>query len=133
MELGRAIALVRGEMVDWGFTSMGESNGENEEKFGRPHQSRPVPNQLLSHHAQQHCAPNSLSNAQLSTIPCMSFNIRTGHSTGIPSVRNLAYYCRLLELAGDPVCESHQQLIRQPYQHHPTSISLPRLHHCSHR
>lgn len=43
MELGRAIALVRGEMVDWGFTSMGESNGENEEKFGRPHQSRPVP------------------------------------------------------------------------------------------
>lgn len=121
MELGRAIALVRGETVDLAFTTTSEWNVGDEEKLGRPHQSRPVPNQLLSHHAQQHCDPNSLSNALLSTIPCMSFNIRTGHSTGIPSVRNLAYYCRLLELAGDPVCESHQQLIRQPYQHHPTS------------
>jgi hypothetical protein len=43
MELGRAIALVRGEMVDFGFTTMSEWNVEDEEKLGRPHQYRPVP------------------------------------------------------------------------------------------
>lgn len=43
MELGRAIALVRGETVDLAFTTTSEWNVGDEEKLGRPHQSRPVP------------------------------------------------------------------------------------------
>lgn len=76
----------------------------------------------------EHSFPNTAATSNLDFVPvafqpfcrtCFS-KTRTGRITGIPSVWNLAY-CRPLRLAGDPVCESHQQLIRQPYQHHPTS------------
>jgi hypothetical protein len=89
----------------------------------------------------EHSFANTAATSNLDFVPvafqpfcrtCFS-KTRTGRITGIPSVWNLAY-CRPLRLAGDPVCESHQQLsFGSPTNTTPRPISLPRRHHCSHR
>jgi hypothetical protein len=99
MELGRAIALVRGETVDLAFTTTSEWNVGDEEKLGRPHQSRPVPTEtwltflsipFLTQHRHTVCLePCLLQTPQASWRSCM----------------------RVASAA----------IIRQPYQHHPTS------------
>ncbi|KAH8630258.1 hypothetical protein IG631_14835 [Alternaria alternata] len=128
MELGRAIALVRGETVDLAFTTTSEWNVGDEEKLGRPHQSRPVPTETwltflsIPFLAQQQHQTSTSS----PSIPTLLQDIFFQDSDRSHHRHTVCLEpCLLLQTpqASWRSCMrvASAAIIRQPYQHHPTS------------